>query len=79
MRKANESKYSFSNIELARQRIHVKGLFHNKSLLCGQIKVLHTSAVCCKADQGKGNTHITQDVVRAMQALPGCSCTMSFA
>ena len=38
-----------------------------------------TSAIRCKADQGEGNTHITQDVVRALRVLPGRSCAMSFA
>ena len=37
-----------------------------------------TSAICRKADQGEGNTHITQDVVSAIRILPGRSCTMSF-
>ena len=49
-------------------------------ILRGWIKVLCTSAICCKADQGEGNTHITQDVVsRAIRVLPGHSCAMSFA
>ena len=39
-----------------------------------------TSAMCRKAEQGKGNTHITQDMVRrAILVLPGHSCIMSFA
>ena len=38
-----------------------------------------TSAIRRKADQGEGNTHITQDVVRAIRILPGRSCAMSFA
>ena len=38
-----------------------------------------TSAIRRKADQGEGNTHITQDVVRAIRVLPGRSCAMSFA
>ena len=50
-----------------------------KSLLRGWIKVLPTSAIRHKADQDKGIIHITQDVVRAIWVLPGCSCTMSFA
>ena len=38
-----------------------------------------TSVIHLKADQGEGNTHITQDVVRAIRVLPGRSFTMSFA
>ena len=38
----------------------------------------HTSAILCKADQGEGNTHITHNVVRAIQVLPNHSCAMSF-
>ena len=38
-----------------------------------------TSAIRRKADQGEDNTHITQDVVRAIRVLPGRSCAMSFA
>ena len=41
--------------------------------------MLRTSAICGKADQDKGIIHITQDVVRAVQVLPGCSCAMRFA
>ena len=32
-----------------------------------------------KADQDKDIIQITQDVVKAIQVLPGCSCAMSFA
>ena len=38
----------------------------------------HTSARF-KADQGESNTHITQDVVRAIRVLLGCFCALSFA
>ena len=38
--------------------------------------MLRTSAICGKADQDKGIIHITQDVVRAIQVLPGCSCVV---
>ena len=38
-----------------------------------------TSAIHRKADQDEGNIHITQDVVREILVLPGCSCAMSFA
>ena len=39
-----------------------------------------TSAIHCKVDRNNGNTHITQDVVRAiLWVLPGCSCAVSFA
>ena len=43
------------------------------------IKVPCTSAIRHKADQCEGNVHTTQDVIRAIWVLPGCSCAMSFA
>ena len=49
-----------------------------KSLLCRWIKGVHTFAIHRKADQGEGNTYITQDVVRAIEVSPGHSCAMSF-
>ena len=41
--------------------------------------MLHTSAIRRKAYQEEGIIRITQDVVRAIQVLPGRSCTLSFA
>ena len=49
----------------------------NRELL---IKMPRTSAIHCKVDRSNGNTHITQDVVRAiLWVLPGRSCAVSFA
>lgn len=41
--------------------------------------VLCTYAIHRKAYKVEGNIYITQDMVRAILVLPGCSCTISFA
>jgi hypothetical protein len=40
--------------------------------------VPRTSAIRRKADQGEGNIHITQDVVRAIRIIPGYSCAKPY-